>query len=570
MATEHSSASEFHGRAKPSKLPLILAILMFLALVGVVAFWKGYPLVKKSRADKFASEAEALLERKAFPEAGRKLQAALQLNSNDPRYIRLGARYYAMQRHPGAFTYYQALLRSPEATDRDRYDFIELALLLNRANLAQPLIRQMLAKEPAPARSYFYASLLTEQMKDLPRAILFARSAVEKDPNERDFKYLLARMLLESTGPDDRAEGKKILMAIAAKGDDGRPQAIRLLANSEDLTAAERDQLLKWIQENKNPTYQEYFLMTEMLYRQNTNNLKQLAAQAVGKFKASKPEEQIALGAWLNRRKLFEEASLAINPEKDIKNQQLTMVYLDSLVGAEKWQDTYTFLTKRDDLSLDPILLETLRGSSAMKLKKDDLAKIHWKKAMTLAGDQMEKIRIVAEIAERSEAYDEALAGYRRLQTNAATMQNAQAAILRIKGRTGDTRGMRDYTKELLKSNKYDTALQNFNAYLNLLLNEEVAASRATVEKLHLQKPDDLGYRTTLALARLREKNSQGAYMVFGPTNYNLSTFPPGAKAIYAASLAAGGKDSEARTVAKTITVKDLKPEEAELIKSLK
>jgi Tfp pilus assembly protein PilF len=537
---------------------------MGLALVGVVAFWKGYPIVKKSRAEKFATQAEAFLEKKDFQSAGRNLQLALQISPNDPRFLRLGARFYAEQRSANAFTYYSALLRSPEATDDDRYKFLELCLILGRGDLADPVLRRLLAKEPVPARVYFFASLLTESRRDLPRAILFARSAVEKEPNERDYKYLLARMLLESTSTDDVAEGKKLLMAMAAKGDDSRAQAVRLLSGTA-LTAQESEQVLKWLGENKTPTVQEYFIATELLYKQNTNNLKELASKAIGKFKAGKPDEQLLLGAWLNRHKLYDQTALAVSPDKDLNNQALTMVYLDGLVGAEKWQEAYTFLNR--ELSIEPVMLESLRASAAIKEKKDDLAKLHWKKALTAAADKPDKIRLVAEMAERTEAYEDSMVAYRRLMANPPTANAAQTAILRIKSRTGDTKGLREFVKELLAKNKYDTSLQNFYSYLNLLLNEDVANSRGVVEKLYMQKPDDLGFRTSLALGYLREGKPEAAYGLYGATNYNLGQFPPGAKAVYVASLVAGRKTAEAETAAKTINPKELKPEEKELVK---
>jgi len=534
--------------------------------VGAVAYY-GYPLFKKSRADKFAAEAQGFIDKKAYPEAARKIQAALQIRPNDPRFLRLAARFFKEQRSAQALPYYNTLLRMPEATDADRYDFIELTLLMGRPQFSEQILKKLISSDSAPAKAYFYAALMTELQKDLPRAILFARAAAEKAPNERDYKYLVARLLLESTSQEDVSEGKKLLFAMAAKGDDGRPQAIRLLGSAQ-LTTQEIDQLVKWMHEIKAPTIGEYLLTAELLIKQDTNNLKTLSAKAIAQFKGGKPEDQIAVGGWLNRHKLYDEASRAISPEKDLKNQQLTLVYLDSLAGAEKWEELYKFVS-REDLSLDPTALETLRASAATKLKKQDLAKIHWKKALALAGDQMDKVRTVSEVAERSEAYEDALVGFRRLATNAPTATMGQVAIMRIKGHSGDTKGVRDYVKEMVGKSKYDTAVQNYYAYLNLLLNEDVPNSKAMIEKLHLQNPRDLGFRTTLALARLRERNPDAAYGLFTNLNFSPTQLPSGARAVYAATLSAAKKDREAREVARTIQPKDLLPEEQALIKGL-
>lgn len=524
-----------------------------------------YNKIKASRAEGFADEAQSLMDRKSYPEAQRMLGAALQIKPNEPRFLRIAAKLYAAQRNPLAIRYYTDLLNSPEATDDDRYDFLQTALLMGQTERAEQLLRRMLAKEPVSAKTYFYAALANERRRDLPRAIQLTREAVSKAPGERDYKYLLGRLLLASTAPSDQAEGKKILFEIASKGDDFRNNAIRLLG-STDLNAQEIQQLIGWIKQDKDPSPEDYFLTAELLYKSDTNALKQLAGQAVAKYKGGKAEEQLALATWLNRHRLYEEATLAVSPEKDIKNVQLSLAYLDALSGANKWDEALKFMSK-PDLAIDPVFLETLRAAAALKLKKDDLAQIHWKKAMQIAEDKPEQIRIVADVAERNEAYEVALAGYRRLATNAATEGAARQAILRIKSRSGDTRGLREYVKELLAKAKHDTALQNYHAYLNLLLNEEVPLSKATVNMLHLQQPGDLGFRTSLALAHLREKNPQAALALFTERNVNLSQFPPGARAVYAAALGGANKDKEAEQIAKTINPRDLKPEEKELIK---
>lgn len=546
-----------------------IGLIVVLMLIVAAASFGARPIynkIKASRAEGFADEAQALLDRKSYPEATRKLSAALQIKPQEPRFLRIAAKLYTAQRSPLALRYYRDLLATPQATDEDRYEFIQTALLMGQTDAAEAVIRRLVAKEPVSGKTYFFAALASERRRDLPRAIQFARSAIEKSPTERDYKYLMGRLLLASTSPADNAEGKKLLFDIAAKDDSGRNQAIRLLG-AADLSPQEMQQLITWVKQDKDPSIEDYFLAAELLYKSDTNALKTIASQAVAKFKGGKAEEQVALGTWLNRHKLFEETTLAVSPDKDIKNVSLSMVYLDALSGAQKWQEAVNFLSK-SDLAIEPVFLETLRASAAVKLKKDDLAQIHWKKAMQLAGEKVEQIRLVADVAERAEAYEVALAGYRRVATNPATEASARQAILRIKSRSGDTRGVRDYVRELLEKAKHDTALQNFNAYLSLLLNEDVAKSRATVESLHYQQPSDLGFRVSLALGHLREKNAQAAMNVFGTNTYNLAQFPPGARAVYAAVLGAANKDKEAENVVRTISLKDLKPEERELIKS--
>jgi predicted Zn-dependent protease len=110
-------------------------------------------------------------------------------------------------------------------------------------------------------------------------------------------------------------------------------------------------------------------------------------------------------------------------------------------------------------------------------------------------------------------------------------------------------------------------ALQNYVTYLSVLLNEDIDANRKSAEQLFAQKPEDLGFLTTMALVRLRDNQPAAAYALFSSNTFNFSTFPASCKAVYATALGLSNRGEEARNVVQTIKFEELRTEEVALIK---
>ncbi|MDX1950561.1 MAG: hypothetical protein SFY81_00160 [Verrucomicrobiota bacterium] len=554
-------------RANKKRTYILLGVVAVLLLLGGVFARPAYRQVKAWRARQFAETAKELLEKKEYQQAFQKANAALQMKPDDIEVIRLTADVATRVRAPIAPNLWNNLIYHPQATQQDRENYAEFLMMANRVEAAESMVGQLLTKEPVSAKTYFMAAQIAQSRRDTPRAIQFLRSALEKDTTHRPSELMLGSLLLSSQSPTDQTEAKKRLANVISKTNDTlRVSAMYRLART-DLPKPEVERLLQMVRENSNPSLDEYFLGLDLMKKLDPSSAQKLIAQAVAKFRTGKAEERVALGTWLNSQGKFAETAQSLPPEQGLKNPQLSLIYIESLAGLERWDDVYKTLA-REDLGLEPVFHEAMRGSSARKIKKEDLAKIHWSKAMTLASEQPEKLRIVAELAERSDSREEAITAYSKMMEVPNLANNANRAMLRLLHQSGDTRGMRELIKKMSSKTRFDTSLQNYHAYLNILLGENVAQSKAVAEQLHAQKPEDLGFKTTLALAYLREKNPAAAYAVFGATNtYNVAQFPPGCKAVYAATLALNNREKDAQQIVKTLQTTDLKPEEKELVK---
>jgi hypothetical protein len=378
------------GRRSLAKAFTIL-VTVFGAVVLIGGGWWIFPYWQKSHADTHAAEAEDFLESRSYGEAEAEVEKALKMRPGDSRYLRLAARIYAIDHNPKAIGYFQALLRTVDATERDRYDFIELALLLKRPELVTDLINQMVSAQGVSAKTQFYAAMLAEARGDIPEAIKLARAAVAQDaarddPKQegaREHRLLLGRVLVASGDKEKIEEGKKILLELAARRDRARLPAIRALA-ATDLSTNNLQQLVRWLKVTPLFTLDDLFLGYDFLYRLDTNNVQRLGRDVAEKFTSNRPDEQIALGKWLNSHQLFDQTLKSIKPDEDLKNTRIAAIYLDALIGAGKWEEALKF----------------------------------------------------AERLERAGGKDEARAAYQRLASNAVTAAAATADLERLRGAT--------------------------------------------------------------------------------------------------------------------------------------
>jgi DNA-binding SARP family transcriptional activator len=172
----------------------------------------------------------------------------------------------------------------------------------------------------------------------------------------------------------------------------------------------------------------------------------------------------------------------------------------------------------------------------------------------------------VADYAEKIGETDEARKVFERLTGVPEYSDRAYAGLIRIAERNGGTRTLREIMRDLSARHPDDPAPQNDLAYLNLLLNERVEASKETAEALHKAHPNVMAYRNTLALAYLRLDDPASARKLYEDLNLDWKMLQPGWQAVHAAVIGANGDAQNARVLAKEIPLNALKPEEHALI----
>jgi len=251
--------------------------------------------------------------------------------------------------------------------------------------------------------------------------------------------------------------------------------------------------------------------------------------------------------------------------ERCAKSAELTILRLDALAGLERWKEILDAL-ERSVTALSAVQLNAYRSRAARQLRDDTMASVHWRGALRAAEGNPSDLALLADYANRAEAWDDARQAFKALVTVAPDSGNAHFAYSAFLQKCGTTVELRDFIQHMARKWPENSSLRNDVAYLNLLLGEEIEASVKIAEELVQKSSAALPQRTTLALGRYRLKDFAGALAVYEGHEYDWHRALPGNYAVYIAVLAANGKTIEAREHLSKLNRALLRPEELDLV----
>lgn len=544
-----------------------IGVAVVLLAGGAFAAKPAYREIKRWRAHGFVSEAEALIARNNWELALRKAQQALQLSNSDPRCLRLMARVLSQFNHEHALSYWKELMRTGKATAADRNQFITVALRQRDWNTARDQLLIALKENPVP-ETYRLTSDYYAAQGDFKQGVSFARQAVGAAPTDSANRFFLAHRLMSLRGTDETREAFTLLKQISTNHDAAALDAIALLAARFQPSLPEVDEYARLIAQHPARTLVHEFFALDMLLQFKPGERQQIIDSACAKYTALNDEALVQLGRWLNRNKEFALVTRHISLARALGSQELFLVYLDALAALTQWADVGKAL-ESSRLPLDPFYTSIYQVRVAIELGQKELVPVNWSLAQRRAGDNAQYLLYLAQYAEKIGANDEAIKAYRRLTEISPNLKAAFVSLVRLLEPVGHTRDVREVLRLMMERFPEETAARNDYAYLTLLLNENVEATRQIAEQLFRANPNLLAHRATLALAYLRIQQPQNAKALLAGLNIKWSEVLPGWQCVYAATLASNGDVEGARQLARQIPTKNLKPEERFLIQGL-
>jgi hypothetical protein len=291
---------------------------------------------------------------------------------------------------------------------------------------------------------------------------------------------------------------------------------------------------------------------------------------AIFAFRNGGPERLVAIGRWLIQQREPRRAITLIPLAAARENKDLFLIYVDALADLGRWQDLQVLLAGKAPLPIDPTIRNLYEVRTALAMGREEESRHHWADVrQSMRNADPKTVLYVAQYAEQLGMREDAAKAYRLLTGIAGAERAGYLGLILLTEQSGDTRKLRDQVKEFTGRFPSEFDPQNDLAYLDLLLNENVTSSLGSAAQRVQRFPDLLAYRTTLALAHLRNGDAASARKVYGGIATDWSTAKPGWRAVYAAVLAASGEDALARTHAGEIQIGRLRTEERELIAGL-
>jgi tetratricopeptide (TPR) repeat protein len=557
-----------HGEHRSSKrksliLWSVVAVLVVLAGIGLRPL---YHWLKAKRAEQFATAGDAFARIGKLNEAAKEYRAALQLDPLGYHGLEGAARLATRADRPEAVDLWEQVAKLPQCTVQDRQQYAQLLLKLSRSNDAKKVIDGLLKSAP-DTKTLGLASSYETQVGDKPKALEFARLAVERAPNEAEPQFQLAVLLARSTKADERAEARKILWELAGKeGGPHKQMAIEALARAPELSGEERGRVLQALENLTSPTVTDALLAADLRLQLHPENAEHIFDQVLDRWRNGKPEQLVQVARWLNVNRQPERVFNLFSLETALNDNRLLLCWLDALASLQRWKNIDDVLA-RPEVTLDPSVAESFRARVAQERNALLDADVHWNHAISLAGNDPFKLQFVANFAEQSHAEDAALKAYQQLARFPEQARAAYLGIERVSQRAGDAAAGRSAAEKMVRFAPDDPNAVDQLAYMNLLLNEDVEKNLGVAKQLAEKYPQRLSFRVTAALGYLRQHDPGSALAVFkGPVPIDWKRTQPAWRAVYAAVLLANDRNDEARDLIETIPLDQLNPQERALI----
>jgi tetratricopeptide (TPR) repeat protein len=389
------------------------------------------------------------------------------------------------------------------------------------------------------------------------------------DPANKESHLLLATLLAGSPEPAARDEGLSKLLLLSTDRTAVGLEALTTLAKRGDLPKEKIRELIPLLQQHPLATEGHRLLAVDAEIALQPERREALIESAIAARKGADALVLRDLGIWLNAHKEFTRTLEVIPANVAIGRKDLFLVHVDALAARGRWVDLRKIL-ESGEVPLDAAIKELYLARCATELHDPGLADIHWKRAQFAALRSPEQLVAIATYAEKVGNSDQAEIAYRTLASSSATARPAYLALMRLLQKKQDTAALRDLLRDMVALWPKDMAVRNDYAYLNLLLKKEAAQSMNIALELMAQNPLSLPHRTTLALAYLRVNQPEAALRVYNGLEVQWEKSPGSSRAVYAAVLAANGDKEKARDQIASLRFDTLRPEERELIKSLR
>lgn len=538
-------------------------VVVVLAVIAGFAAKPAYRAVKQRRAERLLAETETALEAKRYADVAKSLRLLQSLTPGHPRMLRIGARLCTETRQAAGLTYWN-LLASVEPLSLDDYlQYLELAILYRRTDVAGQQLGAILKTNATDPRVLRLGVALLRTKPDLAGAARLARQWLAVRPEDAEAQFRLGDLLVRLTNaPPGQAEGRRLLLALAAGSGPWRDAAASSLVNDPGQTRAENENVLRLLGDRPGTET----LRAELQLKLNPDARPVIVSNLVTRLRADTNDVRLARGvAWLAERQQLDAILALLSPERVKGRPRLLTARLQALLENNRENEALAVLDTGDP-DLEKHLEHCLRAYSALRRNRPQEVSGHFDNAIQASTNEPIKLSFIAKYAERTGQAASALSAAQHLLRFPATQVEAGRMVLRLATQLDNLQAARDAARDLADILPGDGSVQILALYLDLLLEKTLSAGRrAELEELvKARNGPALGW-AAVALARLRAGDAVSALEVFDQ-HPELAKADVRTRAVYTAVLGENRQREAARSVGRGIDLAELRTAERELV----
>ncbi len=546
-----------------------IALLAMISVGLWMSAGPAYRKVKVWRAKRIVSEAQAALATNNMPAVSRAVRAAVELAPGVPEVQRLAGQYCARTRQPEGVSYWELLMKSGQATQADRQEFARFCQNLERLDLSGQLIQELISED---AQNRTNQVLVLDQLVRLgewPRVVTGTEALLKAFPQDTELQFMLARAYLGTGIPANGAKAVELLRKLIAGNSSVRMAAVRTLLMVRGVTPEETRSALAVLEGQSVPSIADRLLAAETREFLDPKRRLDLAGKLVDQMpKEASAEDVVAVVEWLRARKLYESALQLVPAERARTAAGLTLARGELLADLHRWSELEA-LVNQPKLPVNRVALHCLRAVHAFGTGKRDEASALLREAGKFAAGNPDFVQQVAVFA--SQMGQPALASelWDGLLNNPGTVVPTAAILLR-QARTQDNLELeRKVYRQLIAPLGQQPEVRFQHAYLNGLFNERLADAESQLTALLTHDLSSVRYRAALALVKIRLGKGAEALTLCETGDIDWNAQEPRWRAVYAATLHAGGQMPAARRTASKIPIERLKAEERLLLEGI-
>lgn len=564
-----------------------------VALIGIAALvWAAPKITRRIKgwqSRRLAREAMALMDAQKFNEAANKARDAVQIRNTEPEAWRAIARLLTRTgQGRAAMEWWQRIDRVGRLTQQDRRDYATAAFLSENLVVGSQQVEALLRERDAGPADWLLAAQLAVRRQEGERALDYTHRVLSDSrstPNERFSAAVLVLSFTTNESPPHVAAWSELHTLARDPNNAMSLTALAFLAQHPELAPLpslvevnahepffKPEELADRLEHHPKATTFHQLLALEVLARAQPARTAEFVNDAVARFGNGNDETLVALGQWLISVGQFGKVLDLITPERANQRREFFLQRLDALAGLGRWSDIQAAFTG-SHFPLEPMQEHIYHAIASAHLGQQTAAKNEWQRALE-AADNVDKLTMVAQQAERNGELQAADAAWARVIADAPRTRAAYDAQLRIAEQLGETKKAHEIAEATLRIWPEDATAKQEELYLRLLLGvtpEQAAAAEPQARAFVTAEPQSWNARKTLALALLRQNRASAALETFrGLTaTANPIETPPGALAVRARALADSGWKEEAAGDARNLGATQLLPEERALISDL-
>ena len=598
-------------RRKQKQIILIGCVIPLVLVIGYLSARPALHAIRGWQARRHAGSALAAIDKRQWLQARDEAFAAYQLLSTEPQAIRAVARLFSRARQPDGLRFWKDLREHGPLTRTDLRDEASLALQAHELDVAAQATKELLdARDggPAPA-DWLLNAQLDVQRQDLDAATIYIRQVFGSSAAtaaDRLQATLLLDAILRSKQASDLGEVFSRLDALARGSDQVSLDALVALAQriqtsrpgSHNADAMSAEDTIRALEAHPLATTEHKLLAIDLRIHEHPEEKEKLIAAAVEQYRSADTLALSGLALWLNSHGEYQRELVAIPRQRAMESRELFLQHVDAMGALGQW-DEIRYLIQSEQFPLDPVVEHMYLARAFAQQGQTGGAENSWGRALKAAAGDVPKLMTLGDYAGKNGALNIARAAYDAVVAVSPRFRLAQQGRLHVAYALRDTKNIRAILAELLERWPNDTAVQNDEAYVRLLLLPSVspdqpslnplpsmpqylhsststAADQAAVlaelqsiealaAKLVANEPASLPHRTLLALARLKLNQPAKAMEVYKGITVPNTALTSTALAVHAAVLEANGHSDDARKEFSEIPNDKLLPEEARL-----